>query len=64
MTKRKEFTVEDPDAYEWPCDVCKKPFRPRAYKIGDRLKHVPRCKECAETVLLKMIFGATAEGGE
>lgn len=64
MSTRQEFTVEDPDAYEWPCDICKRPFKPRAYRIGNRLKHVPRCKDCCETMLLKMIFGEVTEGDE
>lgn len=54
----KGFPV-DPDAYEWPCDICGKPFKPKLTPGG---KHTPRCGPCAADMLVRMIFGQREEG--
>lgn len=49
-THLQPFFTEDPDAYEWPCDICGKPFRPLTMFLVDR------CQNCAAEMLIKVIF--------
>lgn len=57
LNPKQPFLKEDPDAYEWPCDICGKPFRPVYFEHEGRRHHSPRCKPCAEEAILKAIFG-------
>lgn len=49
---------DDPDAYEWRCDVCGKMFRPKVMWLADgKARHTPRCSDCAANVLIESLFG-------
>lgn len=56
----KSLMQDDPTTYEWPCDICGKPFRPKFFEHEGKRHHAPRCQSCAETALLKAIFGKDA----
>lgn len=61
MTTRKKLFENDPDAFEWPCNMCGKPFKPSVWIMPDgKRKHAPRCEPCAHKALIAAIFTGDA----